>query len=604
MTSTHPTRERGFAPIGSYALIGDGRTVALVALDGSIDWLPLPVMDSPPAFERILDGTGAGCFELCPTEEFTVTRRYRERSAVLETTFTTGSGTVTVVDALNRIGMHPLPWTELARVVEGGAGEVPMRWRIAPGRRFGRAEPWAHRVEDRVLVQLGDQAMALVVSGAGDPEVERHEVKGSFVAREGARALVALTAVDGEPVSIPDPEAVLDRVSGTTDGWREWCREIRYDGPRRDAVVRSAITLKLLTVAADGANIAAATTSLPEVVGGDRNFDYRFCWVRDASFALDALSSLRLTADVHASLSWLLRAVARTAPEVHVFYTVGGEPASGEMSEVKELSGYLETRPVHVGNSAATQRQLGAYGHVMDAAWRFVRKHGQLDAATSAMFAELADKICDLWRKPDAGIWELGRYEQYTISKVGSWVALDRAVWFCDHEQIASRHADRWRAVREEIRGWVDEHCWSETKRAYTMHAGTDDLDAAVLLMARTEFRPPGDDRLASTVDAIREELGAGGPLLFRYSEMRGKEGAFAACSFWLVEALVHCGRNEEAHRVLEDALGYCNDVGLLSEEIDPTSGDLLGNFPQGLSHLAVIGAACSLANAGSDRQG
>lgn len=601
MTSSTPSRQRGFAPIGAYALLGDGRTLALVANDGSIDWLPLPAMDSPPAFERILDGEGGGRFELCPDVPFTVSRRYRDRTAVLETTFETESGSVTVVDALNRLGQHPLPWVELARVAEGQSGEVPMRWRIAPGRRFGEAEPWAQRNGDgdgsAIALQLGDQSMAVVLEGAGDPRVDAHEVSGRFVAREGERVVLGLVAVDGEPIPVPEPEALVERVAGTTEGWRSWCREISYDGPDAEAVVRSALTLKLLTVASDGANLAAATTSLPEVVGGDRNFDYRFCWVRDASFALDALSGLDLDADVHASLSWLLRAVRRTAPDVHVFYTTGGEPAPGTMDEVGTLSGYLGTRPVHVGNSAATQRQLGAYGHVLDAVWRFVRQAGRLDPATSAMVAGLADRVCDLWRKPDAGLWELGDYQQYTSSKVGCWAALDRAIWFAEHGQLASRGVERWRAVRGEIQAWVDQQCWSETKRAYTMHSETDDLDAAVLLMARVGFRPQGDERLRSTVEAIEEELDAGGPLLFRYSQMRGKEGAFAACSFWLVEALVHVGRVDDARKRFESALTFCNDVGLLSEEIDPTNGDLLGNFPQGLSHLAVIGAALSLAS-------
>lgn len=316
--------------------------------------------------------------------------------------------------------------------------------------------------------------------------------------------------------------------------------------------------------------------------------------------ALDALSELGMRAEVHASLSWLLRAVARTAPDVHVFYTLGGEPASGTMSDVSALAGYLGTSPVHVGNNAAVQRQLGAYGHLMDAVWRYVEHGGRLDPATGTLVGELADRTCDLWRSKDAGLWELSQYETYTSSKVGCWVAVDRAVRFADAGQLVHAHVDRWRSVRADIHEWVDRQCWSPTKRAYTMHAGTDDLDAAVLLMARAGFCPPGDQRLNDTVDAIRTELTAGGPLLFRYSSMKGKEGAFAACSFWLVEALVHCGRREEAERQFEASLAYCNDVGLLSEEIDPTSGDLLGNMPQGLSHLALIGAACSLSRGAS----
>lgn len=596
MSRTVLRREHGFAPIGSYGILGDGRTVALVAMDCSIDWMPMPTLDSSPVFDRILDGTDGGRFELCPDIDFTVQRRYRDHSAVLETTFHTAQGTVTVVDAMNRLGDHPLPWMELARVIEVNDGVVPMRWRLAPGRRFGTAVPWVQRLDGVVSVQLRDQMMVLVHREAGDPHVHPHAVEGRFEATPGARSLLALVATDGEPIPVVDADEVVDRVGVTTEGWRAWCREVDYDGPARDAVLRSVITLKLLTAARNGANVAAPTTSLPEVVGGDRNFDYRFCWVRDASFALDALSSVGARPAVHATLSWLLQAVARTAPDVHVFYTLGGEPAPGTIADVPALSGYLGTSPVHVGNAAATQRQLGTYGHVFDAAWRFVRDGGVLDPASAAMFEGLADRVCDLWWKQDAGLWELGEYEQYTISKVGCWVALDRAVRFAERGQLASRQVERWEAVRDEIREWVDINCWSSTKRAYTMHAGTDALDAAVLLMARTGFVSRGDERLASTVEAIQAELGAGGPLLFRYSEMKGKEGAFAACSFWLVEALEHLGRSTEALACFEAMLEHCNDLGLLSEEVDPATKDLLGNFPQGLSHLALIGAGCSIA--------
>ncbi len=589
-------RRNGFAPIGDYALLGDGRTTALVGADGSLDWWALPAMDAPPAFDRLLGGDEGGRFELCPSGPFRATRRYRSDTAVLATTFETAAGSVTVVDCLNRLGAKPLPWTELVRVVEGASAPVPMRWRIAPGRCLGSAEPWCADSAGVITIQLGDQSLGVVTADAGAPQVGSHEVEGSFVAQPGTTSVVAIVATGREPVPVPDVAEMLERLQETTDGWRAWRRRIRYDGPARDAVVRSALTLSLLTTASEGANVAAATTSLPEVVGGDRNFDYRFAWVRDASFALDALSDLGLHTEVHASLSWLLRAVARTAPDVHVFYTLGAEPASGDMSDVPSLAGYLGTRPVHVGNNAATQRQLGAHGHVMDALWRYVEHGGRLDPATQQLVGDLADRVCDLWRSADAGLWELSQYETYTSSKTGCWVALDRAVRFAEAGQLEHVHVDRWRAVRQDVHEWVDRHCWSPTKRAYTMHSGTDDLDAAVLLMARTGFCPAGDERLAGTVDAIRSELSAGGPLLFRYSSMKGKEGAFAACSFWMVEALAHCGRHEEARRQFDESLRYCNDVGLLSEEVDPADGDLLGNFPQGLSHLALVGAACAVA--------
>jgi GH15 family glucan-1,4-alpha-glucosidase len=589
------TRCDGYAPIEYYAALGDGRTIALVAADGAIDWMPVPMLDSPPAFAAILDAGQGGRLELEPAVGYTSTRRYRPGTPVLETTFSTGSGTVTVVDALNRQGNHPLPWTELARVVRAEDGEVPMRWRVAPGRRFGSAEPWT-RVRDGVpLIMVGDQNLAVVTQQAGEPDVGQHEVSGRFTAGPEP-SVVALIATDGEPLMAPDASEIIQRVDSTTAHWREWARRVRYSGPHADAVVRSALTLRLLTIAADGANAAAATTSLPEAIGGDRNFDYRFAWVRDASFALEAMTGLGLTAEVHSALSWLLRAVARTAPDVHVLYTLGGEPAAADQQDVTTMAGYRGTSPVRIGNSAAAQRQLGAYGHILDAVYRYVRHGGQVDPATGAMLAELADRACDLWREPDAGLWELSDYQHYTSSKIGCWVAADRAAWLADRHQVPGWHSSRWRAAAAEMHRWIDERCWSAAKGSYTMYAGTDELDAAVLLAARTGFCDPADPRLRGTIDAIRRELTAEGPLLYRYNSVRGKEGAFIACSFWLAEALAYVGQRDEADAMFTRMLGYANDVGLLSEEADPATGGLLGNFPQGLSHLALIGAGCALA--------
>jgi GH15 family glucan-1,4-alpha-glucosidase len=295
-------------------------------------------------------------------------------------------------------------------------------------------------------------------------------------------------------------------------------------------------------------------------------------------------------------LSWLLRAVRRTAPDIHVFYTLDGQPAPADEQRVAAMPGYFRTTPVQVGNAAASQRQLGCYGHLMDAVCQYVRHGGQLDSATGAMLAELAGKVCDLWRQPDAGLWELGDYQHYTSSKLGCWVALDRAAWLAQHGQLPGWHASRWRSAAGEIHRWVDEHCWSSDRACYTMAAGSDQLDAAVLLAGRTGFCAGQPERLRSTISAIRRELGAGGPLLYRYSGMRGKEGAFAACTFWLAEALAYTGQRDEGSAVFAEMLGYTNDVGLLSEEIDPEAGGLLGNFPQGLSHLALIVAAQAIA--------
>lgn len=522
-------RTSGYLPIGSYGVLGDGRTVALVGTDGTVDWLPVPALDSPPSFAAILDAGHGGQIELAPAVPYSVQRRYRPGTAVLETTFTTGPAAVTVTDSLNQRSGYPLPWTELARVVRTEGGAVPMRWRVSPGRLFGSAESWTRTHGAIPLIELGEETFAVLTQNAGRASVRPHEVTGEFTAVPGAVSLLALLAADREPLMLPAPDDVIDRVDATAREWDRWQREIRYTGPHPDAVRRSALTLRLLTQAVSGAAAAAGTACLPEAIHGDRNFDYRYAWVRDASFALDALAGLGLTREVHAGISWL-------------------------------------------------------------------RHGGVLDPSTRAFLAQMAGKVCDLWREPDAGLWELGDYQHYTSSKLGCWVALDRAVWLAGEDQLAGWQVSRWQAVAAEIRAWINAHCWSERQRAYTMQAGPDDLDAAVLLMARTGFCRGQEERLVTTIDALRRELSAGGPLLYRYSAVRGTEGAFAACTFWLVEALAATGQTGQASELFDSMLGYCNDLGLLSEEIDPAAGGLLGNFPQILSHLALIGAAQALA--------
>jgi GH15 family glucan-1,4-alpha-glucosidase len=594
----------GYAPISSYAVLGDGRTVALVARDGAIDWFPVTALDARPVFAALLDPAHGGQVELAPAVECSAERHYRAGTAVLETVFTTALGTVTVTDCLNRLGDQPLPWTELARLVRADGGAVPMRWRVRPGSRFGSAQPHVHAHDAIPLMQVGNETIAVLTSNAGRPAVTAQEMAGEFTAVPGTTSLLALIATDDEPLMLPHVREVIRRIDATADGWRSWRRRIYHRGPHADAVVRSALTLRLLTVAATGASVAAPTTSLPEAIGADRNYDYRFTWVRDASFALDALTSLGLTEEVHATLSWLLRAVTRTAPEVHVFYTLGGDPAPGKEREVATMPGYLGAGPVREGNRAASQRQLGCHGHLLNAAYHYVQHGGLLGPATSGLLAQMADTVCDLWREPDAGLWELHDYQHYTSSKLGCWVALQRAAWFAEHDHLPAGHANRWRGVAAEMHDWINQYCWSPRKQSYTMHPATDDLDAAVLLMARTAFCRHDQQRLHSTIDAIRTELVATAPLIYRYSAMRGKEGAFAACTFWLAEALARTGRTAEARSVFEAMLGYCNDVGLLAEEIDPTTGAFLGNFPQGLSHLALISAAHALASPpGRDRK-
>lgn len=592
-------RENGYLRLSSYGLLADGHAGALVAADGSVDWFAAPRLDAPPVCAALLDPDHGGAITLAPTVDYRATQRYIDDTMVLETTFCTESGTVVVTDALTVGAAGELPWRELARRVDVKSGHVPMRWQVRPGHRLGRARPWVHRRNGVPVFEAGQVQLAVLTDAVGTAQITDQEAGAQFVARRGERALLAVIVTEREPLRLPKVAEVHARIDLTGDRWRRWSANISYDGPHPDAVRRSALTLKALTLAPYDGIAAALTTSLPEKVGGQRNFDYRFGWVRDASFALDAMIRLGLSEEVHAALSWLLRAVQHTAPDVRALYTLGGEPAPAEMTSHSDLPGYRGSSPVHVGNSAASQTQLGSFGDLMDAAWRYTTQDGYLDAASAASLAALADRTCDLWRGQDAGIWELGTNEHYTISKIGCWVALDRAIRLADAGQLTSLHVDRWRWERQAIRRWIERHCWSPAKQAFTFYAGTDELDAAVLLAARTGFLAGDDPRLSSTINAIRAELGAKGPLLYRYSGMAQQEGAFLACTFWLIEALTHAGRLDEAAAHLDDVMTYAGDTGLYSEEVDPDTGELLGNIPQALTHLALIGAATALARQG-----
>lgn len=578
-------REDGYAPIGDYAVIGDGRTAALVARDGSIDWLALPVLDGPPFFAALIDAQRGGCARLAPAEAYSVTRRYLPDSNVLETTFQCESGVAVLTDALTIGGSGRLPWTEVARRVEVTRGSVRLCWSVTASQIEGG--PWAHAEDETPVLRLKEISMAVLSFGLGAPCHERTRVYGEATLSAGESALLALPASADGFLTLPSREEVESRFERTVRFWRDWVARIDYDGEHRGAVARSALALSLLQLSPNGAIAAAVTTSLPERIGGPKNWDYRFSWLRDASFTIDAMLRLGLTEEAHAALAWLLDTVEATEPDIHVFYTLHGHVSEGER-EVP-AAGYRGSQPVRAGNSAGGQQQLSSYGDLLDSVWQAVGRGTVIDARSAEMIARIADRVCERWSEDDSGIWELPELRPYTISKIGCWVALDRAVALADAGMLTSRHAGRWRRDRDAIHDWVDEHCYHPGLDSYTFFAGSEELDASVLLAARTGFCPPGDPRLAATIDAVRRELDAGGPLLYRYTGMAKEEGAFLACSFWLVEALRHVGRHQEATRVLDELVAAANDVGLYAEMIDPASGALLGNFPQGLSHLALI---------------
>jgi len=582
-------RHDGYVPLRSYAAIGDGRTVALIARDGSVDWMPVPSLDSEPVFARLLDAEGGGSVELAPTADFSVTREYIEGTNVLVTTFTTADGVATLTDALVTGVAGRLPWVELARRVDGISGEVRFRWRVAPGTCLGTASPWVEKTTHGKVLRVNGVSLAVQGFDHGQRGGGDRAIRGGFTTSAGSRHLITVVGTAEEPLHLADPGNIDRGIDRTIENWRAWSREFSWDGPWAEAVQRSALALKLLVYSPTGAIAAAATTSLPEHQRGGKNWDYRFGWVRDVAYTLTALIRFGLREETQAAVSWLLTTIKDHGPDLHIFYDLdGGMPL--EPVE-RDAPGWRGIGPVVVGNPARSQRQLGVYGDLFDVMRRYVEAGNVLDIATGRLLAGLADATCDAWRKSDHGMWELPEQRHYTSSKMGCWSALDNAVRLGELGQIPGS-VDRWRSERDAIAEWVGEHCWNEERGAYVFFPGTTELDASVLLHGPSGFdRGP---RMSRTIDAIRDELGRG-PHAYRYSGADAEEHTFVACSFWVAGALACVGRADEATAVMDALVAEANDVGMYSEMIDEASGEFFGNLPQGLSHLALINAAITI---------
>jgi GH15 family glucan-1,4-alpha-glucosidase len=594
-------RRDGYVPIRDYAAIGDGRTVALVALDGSIDWLCLPNLDSPSVFAAILDAERGGRFALAPESRFEAERRYLTETNVLETTFRTSEGVVRVTDALTLPGDELGPAREIARRIEGLAGTVPLAWSAEPRFGYGTRAPvfgWRHGL---AVAHAGSDAVALSAWKAGRPELRDGSISGHFEVRQGERALLALSTAHQEPLVFPERGHVESRLDRTVSFWREWARKREYAGPWREAVLRSALALKLLVFSPSGAIAAAPTTSLPETIGGERNWDYRFAWIRDSAFTLEAFLDLGCPAEAHAFVWWLLHASQRTPGRLRVLYQLDGGNHARE--RMLELEGHRGSGPVRVGNGAVDQRQLDIYGDLFQTVWLYVESGSELDGDTGRRLAATADLVCDLWRERDRGLWEVRSEPQHFIqSKMLCWIALDRACRLAEAGHLPGEGAERWRREADAVREFVEDRGFSLEKGSYVRSAESDELDASLLVGALMDYCSPDHPRMAGTIDAIRRELGHG-PFIRRYTGvdgLPGEEGAFLCCSFWLVEALALAGRLDEAAELMGSLLELANDVGLYSEEIDPRTGEFLGNFPQGLTHLALVSAAVAHARAES----
>jgi GH15 family glucan-1,4-alpha-glucosidase len=587
------------ARIEDYALLSNTRGAALVASDGSVDWLCLPRFDSDACLAALLGDERHGRFlvSVAGTARRT-SRRYRDGTFVLETDYVTDEGVVTVIDAMPpRDGAH-----ELVRLVVGLSGRVSMRMELAIRFGYGDARPWISRQGDDVVAACGPDNLRL----ATPVDVRERDavLRAEFTVGEGQVVPFTLTWYPGHDAEPGHPDPV-HLVRSTERWWRSWSERCTYRGEWRDVVLRSLLTLKALTYSPTGGIVAAPTTSLPEELGGLRNWDYRYCWLRDASFTLSALHDGGYQDEARAWREWLLRAVAGDPGAIQIIYGVGGERRIAE-HELPWLPGYDGASPVRIGNAAADQFQLDVYGEIADAQFQLATEAG-LHAAQQRLAHGVLGFLERAWREPDEGIWEVrGPRRHFTYSKVMAWVAFDRAIRAVEAVGLQGP-VDRWRRVRDEIHAEVCRLGFSERRNAFVQSYGSDELDAALLKIPLVGFLEAGDPRVVATTRAVRRELAAGDGLLMRYSGtaqgavdgVSGGEGAFIACSFWLVDNLTLQGRLDEARGLFERLIALRSDLGLLAEEYDPIAGRQLGNFPQALSHIALVNSAARLSAAG-----
>ena len=596
----------GYPPIDDYALIGDCRSAGLISRDGSLDWLCLPRFDSPSVFAALLDAREGGRFYIRPVGEYGSERRYLPDTNVLETTFRCSSGAFVLRDLMSVSAEEDkraslTPEHEVLRGLEGFDGEVEVEILYDPRPDYGLTRPVLERQWDQSLrCEVGGAVLILRSELALEPKSDGRGAGGVIRIQAGERKYLSLTYSREAPAVIaPLGEAARERIERTARWWRGWANRCAYYGPYRDWVVRSTLALKMMTYAPSGALVAAPTSSLPEAIGGVRNWDYRYCWLRDASFTLRALFTLGYREEAEAFDGWVLHATRLTWPELHVLYDVFGEAKLPER-ELGHLEGYAGSRPVRVGNDAQGQLQLDVYGEVIDAAAQFVERGGRFDRDTNRMLDGLGRTVCRRWREPDEGIWEgrSGRFHN-THSKVLCWVALDRLIKMHEAGHLEGS-VGLFRAGREEIREEIEAHGYNERIGSYTRTFDGEEMDASLLTLPLYGYAEGTDPRMRSTCARIHEKLARDG-LVYRYEAgtddgLPPGEGAFGICSFWAVECVAGGGNIKAATQTFEQLLAYANDVGLFAEELDPDTGAALGNFPQAFTHIGLINAALTLA--------
>jgi alpha,alpha-trehalase len=599
-------------PIAEYALLSDCHSAALLSTTGSIDWLCFPRFDSPSIFGRILDES-AGQWSIRPVDDAEVTRRYQAETLVMETTFRAATGTARVIDALavgrNERG-HELgaeATSTLVRVVEGVNGEVEFDLDYAPRPEYGVIWPLLQPVDGGLRAMGGADRLAL--SSPIPVDVDGATARARFTVGAGKRVGFAL---QHRTSSQPPPELwsqaeIEGRVADTAEAWRTWSAlHQAYDGPWKDLVHHSGRVLYALTYYPTGAMCAAPTTSLPESEGGSRNWDYRFAWVRDASFTLQALWVAACPDEAEKFFDYLSSAAAsqvHRGGDLQIMFGIGGEHDLTER-QLPHLSGWRNSAPVRVGNAAWNQRQLDVYGELLDAAARLPEEVARLNPANRAFLADLGDAAAARWRDQDQGIWEIrGEPRDFLYSKLMCWVALDRAILLADVLD-ANERVDGWKHAREEIAEAILTRGWNEKAGAFTQSFGSEELDASILMMPIVGFIAADDRRMKATIDAIADRLTDDHGLVYRYltnDGLAGEEGTFLLCTFWLAQALALAGEEARARETFERAAAFVNDVGLLAEEVDAGTGELLGNFPQAFSHIGLVNAAWAITQAQSD---
>jgi GH15 family glucan-1,4-alpha-glucosidase len=593
-------------PIADYGVIGDTRSAALVAPDGSIDWWCVPRFDDAPLFGRLVGGDPAGRFALSPAEPAIVARRaYRPETVTLTTTWAVGGGELELADGLvAEVEGRFLPGTLLVRQLTARGRPVRARLHLAP--RFGYRRQPARRLARRAgaLVCEGTE-IAIAVTSDG-PVVEADRVV-HFEVRPDQPVTFTVTAARSRALIVVPPRVGAAELTRDEAGWRAWAATIDV-GTYRDALVRSLLTLRLLTYSPSGAPVAAPTTSLPERIGGDRNWDYRYAWPRDACIGIAAFLAAGKPKEARAFLAWLLHASRLARPRLPVLFTLDGRPGPTE-AVLDDWPGYAGSRPVRIGNGAAGQHQLDGYGWVLDAAWILTDAGHRLYGETWRVVAGFADRVAATWDRPDAGIWEKrGEPAHHVHSKLMAWLALDRAGRIAvARGDRRRRRQQRWLSARDALARDIRTRGFDPDQGAYTAAYGSNDLDASLLVLPLIGLEPASSARVTGTIDAIRRRLGAGGPLLHRYPPgtdgLEGAEGAFLPCSFWLVQALARVGRRHDAEVLLDELLLLGGPLGLYGEEMDPATGAHLGNYPQALTHAALVQAVLALDDATTHTQ-